>query len=565
MIHAKGRAGARRLPAWILGCLLLAGCAAPRGTSPDAAETQAGEDKLVEAHAHYAQGMIFDMDNQPDAALEEFSRAALADPSNEQLVLELVRRYSQAKQPDKALELLQAAAAVPGASTTVFSQLSLAYARAGKQPQAIAAAHAVIKREPRALTGYQDLFIIALQGNRVQDALKALNEAAKVPNADAKFMIDLAGMYASLQIAAPALRPMAVTNGLALLKRAVPPDPPDPQLLLKRADAYNLLGAGTNAEQIYLQLLEKYGSLPTLRDDLHAKLADIYMRGHDSKKAAAHLQAILQDDPANSQVYYYLGSLAYDDQKLPDAIDYFQRSLLLNDNFEQAYYDLAGAQINFEKPRDALATLAKAQGKFSTNFISEFFTALAYVKLKDYTNAVGHFALAEKAARAAGTNQLTGYFYFEAGAACEQNGEIERAIAYFEKSLKLAPDMAEALNYYGYMLADRGLKLEKARMMIEKAVELDPKNAAYLDSLGWVLFKLGKLQDGLVQEQKAIQFSDDPDPTLFDHLGDIYAALKQPDKAREAWKKSLSLEPNDAVRKKLGSKGGNPADAGAAR
>jgi tetratricopeptide (TPR) repeat protein len=166
---------------------------------------------------------------------------------------------------------------------------------------------------------------------------------------------------------------------------------------------------------------------------------------------------------------------------------------------------------------------------------------------------VRHFAQAETSARAAGTNQLSGYFYFEAGAACERNGEFERATEYFEKSLKLAPDLPEALNYYGYMLADRGLKLDKARVMIERAVHLEPNNAAYIDSLGWVLFKLGKLQDGLFQEQKAIELSgEEPDPTLFDHLGDIYAALKQPDKAREAWKKSLSLEPSEEVRKKIG-------------
>ncbi len=551
---------------WVLGCLLMAGCATPRQPPPaDMAVSQADEDKRVEAHAHFAQGMIFDMDNQPDEALEEFAQAALADPSNEELVLDVARRYLQAKQPEKALKVLQAAAAVPGVSTKVLSQLALDYARVGQEPQAIKAAQAVVKREPGSLSGYQDLFIVALQGNRVEDALKALNQAAKAPNPDAQYLIDLAGMYASLQIAAPALRPEATTNGLALLKRAVLPDPPDPQLSLKRADAYNLLGSETNAEQIYLQLLGKYGALPTLRDDLHAKLADIYLREHNSKKATEHLLAILEDDPANGQVYYYLGTLAYDDKKLTEAIDYFQKSLLLNEDNEQAYYDLAGAQINDQQPKDALATLAKAQGKFATNFISEFFTALAYVKLKDYTNAVGHFALAENCARAAGTNGLTGYFYFEAGAACERNGEFERAVGYFEKSLKLAPDMAEALNYYGYMLADRGLKLDKARVMIEKAVQLDPKNAAYLDSLGWVLFKLGKPQDGLVQEQKAIEFSDEPDPTLYDHLGDIYAALKEPDKARDAWKKSLSLEPNDTVRKKLGSNDGNPAGPGATR
>ncbi len=537
-----------------LTCLLMAGCATPRNSSsePDA-DGSVEEQSKAEAHAHYAQGLVYELNDQGDQAMEEFSKAALADPANEELVLNLSRRYSQAKQPEKALELLRAAARVPGASTAVWSQLALVYARLGKYSDAEAAAQMVIRQNPASLTGYQDLFIIDLQSSRVPAAMKALNQASRVGSTDPKFLIDLAGMYASLQIASPSIKVEAVSNGLAILKRVTLPDPPDPQLSLKRADVYNLLGATTNASEIYLSLLEKYGSLPTLRDDLHGKLAEIYLRQHDSKKAEAHLLAVLQDDPGNAQVYYYLGSLAYDDKKLPEAIDYFQKAIVVKDDFEQAYYDLAGAQINNDEPKDALATMEKARARFSTNFMNEFFTALAYVKAKDYTNGVSHFAQAEACARAAGTNQLSGYFYFEAGAACERNGEFERAADYFEKSLKLTPDMAEALNYYGYMLADRGEKLDKARTLIEKAVRLEPNNAAYIDSLGWVLFKQGRLQDGLVQERKAIELSgDEPDATLFDHLGDIYAALKQTDKALEAWKKSLSLEPSETVKKKIG-------------
>ncbi|HXD01226.1 MAG TPA: hypothetical protein VN048_17950, partial [Verrucomicrobiae bacterium] len=270
----------------VVACLLLAGCATAQKQATEAdAENPVEEQKQAEAHAHYAQGLIYEMDDQGDLAMGEFSQAALADPANEELVLNLARRYSQAKQPDKALELLRAASEVPGASTTVWSQLALAYARLGKNVEAEKAAQVVIKQDPASLTGYQDLFIINLQENRVPAALKALNEAAKVPNADPKFLIDLAGMYASLQIAAPAVKGEAVSNGLALLKRLTLPDPPDPQLSLKQADVYNLLGAETNAAQIYLQLLDKYGSLPTLREDLHGKLAEIYLRQHDSKKA----------------------------------------------------------------------------------------------------------------------------------------------------------------------------------------------------------------------------------------------------------------------------------------
>src|SRR5437667_2867960 len=101
------------------------------------------------------------------------------------------------------------------------------------------------------------------------------------------------------------------------------------------------------------------------------------------------------------------------------------------------------------------------------------------------------------------------------------------------------------------MWAAHGLHLAKARELIEKALKLEPKNAAYLDSLGWVLFKLDDPRRALDYVLRAVELSEAPDATLYDHLGDIYAALNQADKAHEAWQKSLTVEPNEQVRKKV--------------
>jgi Tfp pilus assembly protein PilF len=110
---------------------------------------------------------------------------------------------------------------------------------------------------------------------------------------------------------------------------------------------------------------------------------------------------------------------------------------------------------------------------------------------------------------------------------------------------------AEALNYLGFMWADRGENLPKARAYIEKACKIEPKNAAYLDSLGWVLFKQNHPQDALPWLVKAVELSPEPDATILDHLGDVYLTLHQFSKAMESWKKSLAVEPNDDVKKKL--------------
>jgi tetratricopeptide (TPR) repeat protein len=170
---------------------------------------------------------------------------------------------------------------------------------------------------------------------------------------------------------------------------------------------------------------------------------------------------------------------------------------------------------------------------------------------KAYDEAIRHYTAAEVIAKATEPRRLNQAFYFQIGAAYERKGEIAEAEKYFEKCLELAPDFAEAMNYLGYMWAEHDMHLDRARELIEKAIKLEPKNAAYLDSLGWVLFRLHQPTQALDYVLKAVELSDEPDATVQDHLGDIYSALNQMDKARDAWKKSLALEENDKIRKKL--------------
>jgi len=233
-------------------------------------------------------------------------------------------------------------------------------------------------------------------------------------------------------------------------------------------------------------------------------------------------------------------------------VECFRKTLLFAPDFERAYYDLAASQINLDQPRAALDTLGKARERFPASFTSEYYAGQAYGRMKDFTNALNRYTAAEIIGRATATNELTPGFYFQIGAASERTQKFKDAEKYFRECLALSPDFAEALNYLGYMWAERGENLDEARAMIEKAVKLEPGNGAFLDSLGWVLFKLDKPQDALKYILKAVEQTEAPDATLFDHLGDIYAALEKPDKAKEAWEKSLALEPNEQIKKKLG-------------
>jgi len=290
-------------------------------------------------------------------------------------------------------------------------------------------------------------------------------------------------------------------------------------------------------------------------DPIHEKLANIYLRNNDAKRATEQLQAIVRNNPTDSQTYYALGSLAYDQTNYLRATEYFANAILFNPDFDLAYYNLAYAQLGANRTTEALQTLERARRKFGQNFSVEYISGLAFSQQKDYTNALQHYTTAEILGKNSDTNRLTDAFYFQLAAAYERTGDYAQAEKYFKNSLQLAPDSPETLNYLGYMWAEHGMKLDQAKDYIAKALKTEPRNAAYLDSMAWVLFQLHQPKPALDYALKALQNSEEEDATLYDHLGDIYNALGQKDKARQAWNKSISLETSDVVRKKLDSAG----------
>jgi tetratricopeptide (TPR) repeat protein len=127
---------------------------------------------------------------------------------------------------------------------------------------------------------------------------------------------------------------------------------------------------------------------------------------------------------------------------------------------------------------------------------------------------------------------------FMRGAMFERLKKFEDAEAEFRKVLELNPDDASALNYLGYMLADRGVRLEEGQKLIARALELDPDNGAYLDSLGWVDYKLNKLDEAQQTLLRAIAKIGE-DATVHDHLGDVYFKQGNTKEAIIQWQASL--------------------------
>jgi tetratricopeptide (TPR) repeat protein len=161
--------------------------------------------------------------------------------------------------------------------------------------------------------------------------------------------------------------------------------------------------------------------------------------------------------------------------------------------------------------------------------------AQLYEKAKKYTEMGRELDAAEKLAK---NNEEKASIHFMRGAMYERMKKFDSSEAEFRKVLQLDPDNAGAMNYLGYMLADRNVRLDEAFQLIKKAVDQDPNNGAYLDSLGWVYFRQGKFSEAEGVLVKAVERVGG-DATVHDHLGDVYFKLGKTRDAVTQWQSSL--------------------------
>ena len=151
--------------------------------------------------------------------------------------------------------------------------------------------------------------------------------------------------------------------------------------------------------------------------------------------------------------------------------------------------------------------------------------------------------------------------YFLRGAMLEKQKDFAAAEAEFQKILKLDPTNAGALNYLGYMLVDKNERVPEGLAMIQKALDQDPQNGAYLDSIGWAYYRLDKLDEAAKYLQMALEKTS-KDPTVHDHVADVFFKQGKLKEAISSWERSLTewaaVAPSDKdeveiskVRKKL--------------
>ncbi|MGA2060160.1 MAG: tetratricopeptide repeat protein [Thermoguttaceae bacterium] len=256
--------------------------------------------------------------------------------------------------------------------------------------------------------------------------------------------------------------------------------------------------------------------------------------------------AVTAQSKKAAEVYLVWGVGLLVDNRPAESAKVFQQGIdkkAIPDDNPIFYFYLAGALAMDDRIDDALAAARKAaeikkdSAKFRSRIAWVYFrakqydeAAVEYLKTlndfdNDYQNEENRESLKE--------------VRMELSNICVLQKKTSEAVEWLQQVLDEFPDDIGAMNDLGYLWADENRRLPQALKMIRKAVEAEPDNAAYRDSLGWALYRLGRWDEAVAELQKAAEKQ--PDGVIFDHLGDACLKFHQPEKARDAWRRAAEL------------------------
>jgi len=275
--------------------------------------------------------------------------------------------------------------------------------------------------------------------------------------------------------------------------------------------------------------------------EIRLEAAQVYFEGKEWEKGGEVLRPLLAagDEAVRGQAVLLQADALAKAKRFDEALE------LLGGEKESPAIASKRAELLARAGRDEEGghLFAELAGGSETSALA---AAQAYQRLERYQDSI---PILEKLAAVHPDQAVTGFLL---GAAYERTGQRDKAVTEFRRVLQVEPEFHAALNYLGYTFAEAGINLDEALTLVSRAVALDPDNGAYVDSLGWAYFRLGRPEQARGYLERAARLEPE-DATLQEHLGDVYAALGQTERARQAYQRALELEGGnrEQVRRKL--------------
>jgi tetratricopeptide (TPR) repeat protein len=547
--------------------LVIAACAAaphPQETSAPAIPAErrnATASPDPSATYHFMLGYQAELAQETEKAIAEYRAALKADPSSNEVKARLAGIYFGLGDLANAERYAEEVGEGTGQDAQMLTQMAGILAGVGKPERAIRLLDLAINREPERGETYFPKGIILLNQKRLVEAEQAVAQGLKyAPDSPV-------GHYYLGRIAVEEQKyDQAVTS----FNRAIAANPAFEPAYLAQATLYESRQEKDKAIAVlqnYLQRVNPHnkdvrqhliqlhistkdyaGGLAELEkmleenpDDLDAQLrmALIYGEKKDYGKAIQQLNGILKVRPAELKVRDYLAYLYEETKEFPKAIEAYQFNIQLDPSHGDSHLHLGVLQYRLKSYPEAIAHLNEAIRLSPKQPEPYIVKGLAYLQTEQFELASQTF---EEGIR---HNPKNADLHFNLGTAYDKLNRFDDVVHAMETALSFDPHHADALNYLGYSYAERGIKIDQAISLTKQAVALKPENGYFVDSLGWAFYKSGMLTEALTEIKRAVILAGD-DPVIYEHLGEIYWKQEQLSEAREAWLRSIALDPKNS-------------------
>lgn len=521
-------------------------------------------DKDDAAVFYFSMGQAYSLDNDPARAIEAYRATLVHDPNSAlvhaRLAAELVKvgSFAEAKVLcEKAIKLdpkyvdsylllagIQVAAKeFEGALATYRSALTrepgnrdallyygVTLAETGKVKEGVAQLEKLVKLKDNAESNIDQsvafyyLAKVHDQAGNKEAAIKALRESLKRRPGFGKAALVLADMYESRKDSKQAEAVLEET-----FKESHSAD------LAERLAESHLERNDYKGAIVFLETLVEED--PT-NENMKLRLALVYWQVQWLDKARALLGDLHTRYPASSEIAFYLGELEMERKEPDTAISFYKKIAPDYSKFDQMVgrvVFLYRSQKRFQEGEDFLLGAMQKRAD-----IVAFYPLLA--ALYEDQNRLEDARLAlERGYRAFPSDESILYYL---GFLYDRLGDKDKGLAIMERLLKVNPNNANALNFVGYTLLEKGIDLKTAAIYLEKAVALKPGDAFVLDSYGWLLYRQGKYQAAMKQLEKAVSIKPE-EGVIAEHLADVYVALELPQKALSLYQKALVVGNED--------------------
>ena len=434
-------------------------------------------------------GDILAGQGKTEQAITYYDRITQGAPDNARALLLKGALLEGLEKFDQALEEYKKGALVESKNPLVQFYLGRAYLRADQLKDAERSLAIAVSLKPNLLQARHHLAWVLERQGRSMEALKEYGLLLKLTPENEYIKNRVSQLHSSGTLDQnPPQGFQTIPSGLAK----------QPNIHMRIATIYF-------EQTLYMRALDEFQLVLAERDykDPHVLMARIYETHGRLDKAVEEFEKLRKLEPKSLDILLYTARLYSLMRKTQNAVNLLNEAVKMEPENDQLQHSLALAYMAQDEDGRAIVTMRKA---------------LTLNPQKDS-------------------------YYFELGALMEKSGDYKGAIENMRQAIELNPLHSNAHNFLGYMYALEGYDLDQALEHLKKALTIQPRNGYFLDSLGWIYFKKGEPKKALTQIQKALIYTE-PDPVLYDHLGDILFSLENYDEASGAWRNSLFLTVN---------------------